>query len=412
MLGLLRRWWGRGRRRGRAAPAGPAFEAMLDLDVGSLPPGVRPDAAMIAVHARLAAVAGAVRVRVRVREAAAPVVVRVFVPGARVEPAGAAWVELKARLLGLAVEALAREAGPDAPEAGWAAPARSGLATGFAEGQAGGFGEGVGRLQAGLAGLAALAQSVSSGAQAPEPLPAVRGRSKVEDGLAALAALAQGVAAQPAPPMTADRREPEPDPSDVDRLARLLGFVLPAEDRGTAVRALRRFGSYGAVLAAPASELAGVPGLGPHSVAAIRLVHEAAVRVGRAGIGAQPVLSDRGRLMEYLSAAVARERIEQFRVLFLDHDGMLLADEVQARGTVNHTPVYPREVVRRALELGAGALVLVHNHPSGDPTPSGEDIAMTRQIGLAASALSLELRDHIIVGNGRSTSFREAGLLG
>jgi len=230
------------------------------------------------------------------------------------------------------------------------------------------------------------------------------------DGLEALAALAKSMASAP----MAVRSSPVtllPASSDVDRLVQLLGFVLPGEDRATAVRALTRFGSYAAVLASPASELSQVQGLGPHSVAAIRLIHEAAIRLGRAAVASQPVLDNRVRLTEYLAIALAHERIEQFRVLFLDSHDMLLADEVQARGTVNHTPVYPREVVRRALELDAKALVLVHNHPSGDPTPSREDIAMTRQIRLAASALEIGLRDHIIVGNGRTTSLREAGLL-
>jgi DNA repair protein RadC len=115
--------------------------------------------------------------------------------------------------------------------------------------------------------------------------------------------------------------------------------------------------------------------------------------------------------MDYLTAALARERVEHFHVLFLDNRNRLLADEAQARGTVNHTPVYPREVVKRALELHATALILVHNHPSGDPTPSADDIAMTREIREAGRALSIVLHDHLIIGNGRSTSFRREGLL-
>jgi DNA repair protein RadC len=115
--------------------------------------------------------------------------------------------------------------------------------------------------------------------------------------------------------------------------------------------------------------------------------------------------------MHYLNAAIARERVEQFRILFLDNRNRLLADEAQARGTVNHTPVYPREVVKRALELNASAIILVHNHPSGDPTPSHDDIVMTRQITEAAGTVSVLVHDHIIVGNGRWTSFRREGLL-
>jgi DNA repair protein RadC len=115
--------------------------------------------------------------------------------------------------------------------------------------------------------------------------------------------------------------------------------------------------------------------------------------------------------MDYLHAVLARERVEQFRVLFLDTRNRLLADEAQARGTVNHTPVYPREVVKRALELKATALILVHNHPSGDPTPSRDDLEMTQEVKRAAMALSIVLHDHVIVGNGKWLSFRREGLL-
>jgi DNA repair protein RadC len=123
----------------------------------------------------------------------------------------------------------------------------------------------------------------------------------------------------------------------------------------------------------------------------------------------RPVLTNWPRLMEYLTAELSRERIEQFRVLFLDNRNRLLADEAQQRGTVNHTPVYPREVAKRALE--PTALILVHNHPSGDPTPSEDDIGMTQRVKAAAAALSIVLHDHIIVGNGRWLSFRKEGLL-
>jgi DNA repair protein RadC len=131
----------------------------------------------------------------------------------------------------------------------------------------------------------------------------------------------------------------------------------------------------------------------------------------RAEVMHAPVLNNWDRLMAYLNAAMARERTEQFRVLFLDTRNRLLADEAQARGTVNHTPVYPREVVRRALELHATALILVHNHPSGDPTPSRADVEMTREVKAAAAILSIALHDHVIIGNGRWLSFRREGLL-
>jgi len=362
VFGLLRRWRTRAERNRPSC----SFDAVLDLDEASLPRGVVPEAAMKAVTDRLAREAGVQRLRVRVRDAAAPMVLRLFAAGSTLEPEGEIWSALRERLLAGARYALAQVPHHDMPPKLQAQP-------GFAEMPAERFADG---LEA-LAALAALATSVTSAPMAVRSSPAT----------------------------------PLPASSDVDRLVQLLGFVLPGEDRATAIRALRRFGSYAAVLASPASELSQVQGLGPHSVAAIRLIHEAAIRFGRAAMASQPVLDNRARLTEYLAIALAHERIEQFRVLFLDSHDMLLADEVQARGTVNHTPVYPREVVRRALELDAKALVLVHNHPSGDPTPSREDIAMTQQVRLAASALEIGLRDHIIVGNGRTTSFRKAGLL-
>jgi DNA repair protein RadC len=125
----------------------------------------------------------------------------------------------------------------------------------------------------------------------------------------------------------------------------------------------------------------------------------------------KPVLNNWDRLMDYLNAALAREKIEQFRILFLDSKNRLIADEAQARGTVNHTPVYPREVIKRALELHATALILVHNHPSGDPTPSRADIEMTGEIMAAGAVLSVVVHDHLIIGNGRHLSFRREGLL-
>jgi len=115
--------------------------------------------------------------------------------------------------------------------------------------------------------------------------------------------------------------------------------------------------------------------------------------------------------VEYCTASIAYGDTEQFRVLFLDHKHMLVADEVQAKGTVNHTPVYPREVVKRALDLGASGIVLVHNHPSGDPTPSRADIDMTREIEAAGRGLKVQLIDHLVIGRGAHVSFREAGLI-
>jgi DNA repair protein RadC len=189
-------------------------------------------------------------------------------------------------------------------------------------------------------------------------------------------------------------------------------FALPRRDTKPLARALlSRFGSFAGVIAAPIPDLLSVEGIGEAAVAALKSVHAAALRLMRAEVIDQPVLNNWDRLLAYLGAELSRERVEQFRVLFLDNRNRLLADEAQQRGTVNHTPVYPREVAKRALELHATALILVHNHPSGDPTPSRDDIAMTEQIRTAAAALSIVLHDHIIVGNGRWLSFRKEGLL-
>ena len=200
--------------------------------------------------------------------------------------------------------------------------------------------------------------------------------------------------------------------ADHEMLEMVLFLALPRRDTKPIARALiSRFGSFANAIAAPRTDLLGVEGLGEAGVSALKVVQAAALRLARAEVLHQPVLNNWDRLMSYLNAALARERVEQFRILFLDNKNRLLADEAQARGTVNHTPVYPREVVKRALELHATAIILVHNHPSGDPTPSRDDIEMTREIKLAAQTLSVVLHDHIIVGNGRWLSFRKEGLL-
>ncbi len=125
----------------------------------------------------------------------------------------------------------------------------------------------------------------------------------------------------------------------------------------------------------------------------------------------RPALSSWAALIDYCTAAMARSPHEEFRVLFLDRKNVLIADEVQSRGTVDHTPVYPREIVKRALELGASALILVHNHPSGDPTPSRADIEMTREVAAAAKALKIAVHDHLVIGRSGHASFKALGLL-
>jgi len=200
--------------------------------------------------------------------------------------------------------------------------------------------------------------------------------------------------------------------ADHELLEMVLFLALPRRDTKSIARVLlARFGSFANAIAAPVPDLLAVEQLGRSGVAALKTVQAASLRLVRAELLGQPVLTNWDRLMEYLQASLARERVEQFHVLFLDNRNRLIADEAQARGTVNHTPVYPREVVKRALELHATALILVHNHPSGDPTPSAEDVAMTAEIGRAATALSITLHDHVVVGNGAWTSLRREGLM-
>lgn len=200
--------------------------------------------------------------------------------------------------------------------------------------------------------------------------------------------------------------------ADHELLEMVLFLALPRRDTKPIGRALlTRFGSFAGAVSAPASDLRSIDGLGDAGVAALKTVQAAALRLVRADIVDRPVLENWDRLLDYLMAVLARERVEHFRVLFLDSRNGLLADEAQARGTVSHTPVYPREVVKRALELHASSLILVHNHPSGNPEPSHDDIEMTQQVKQAATALSITLHDHLIIGNGRWFSFRREGLL-
>lgn len=341
-----------------AAEPEAVFDASIDVD---------PALGVERVRAAVAALPGAGWVSVEPHEGAG-VEVRVFEAGSGFEAVGAAWDRLK-REIEAAVRSVSELGGWDAP-----APVRMGFAESAAQFEA-------------LEQLSALAAASSTPVLRTKRVPALP------------------VVMPQAVPLAAA------DDDDVFRLTRLLALVLPVDGREAAVAAVRRFGSFAAVLAAPEAELRRVPGFGVHSIAAVKLVHAAAIRHARAGLAGRPVLDDPKRLMEYLSAALARERIEQFRILFLDANGMLKADEVQAQGTVNHTPVYPREVVRRALALEATSLILVHNHPSGDPAPSRDDIEMTKQVQQAAAVLQIGLRDHLIIGNGRCLSFRDEGLL-
>ena len=199
---------------------------------------------------------------------------------------------------------------------------------------------------------------------------------------------------------------------DYELLELLLFLSIPQRDTKPLAKALiARFGSFADVIAAHPDRLSEVDGVKDATAAALKTVEAAALRLAKARIIGKPALSSWEALLDYCAAAMARAQNEEFRILFLDRKNMLVADEVHQRGTVDHTPVYPREVVKRALELGASAIILVHNHPSGDPTPSRSDIAMTREIAAAAKALKIDVHDHLIIGRGKHASFKALGLL-
>lgn len=190
----------------------------------------------------------------------------------------------------------------------------------------------------------------------------------------------------------------------------LAGLLAYSQSNTSAAALLRHFPSLGHVVSAEPSQLHAF-GLTTCDVALLHLVRETACRMAKAEVRHRPALSNWQAVIAYLQTTMAHQQIEQLRVLFLDRKNHLLADEIQQHGTVNHTPVYPREVMKRALILNASALIVVHNHPSGDPNPSRDDIEMTRQLKAAAEALDLELHDHVIIGHGRHSSFRSLGLI-
>jgi DNA repair protein RadC len=196
----------------------------------------------------------------------------------------------------------------------------------------------------------------------------------------------------------------------------LLELILFGADRRHDMKPLakeliRHFGSLAEVLAADPKSLMQLSGVGEVAAGVIKSVEAAAIHLTRERVLGRPVISSWQALLDYCRAAMAQNKVEQFRLLFLDRKNMLIADELQQQGTVDHTPVYPREVVKRALELGASALILVHNHPSGDPTPSKADIEMTREIQKAAAALGVTVHDHLVIGANGHASFKSLGLL-
>jgi len=201
--------------------------------------------------------------------------------------------------------------------------------------------------------------------------------------------------------------------ADYELLELLLHMILPQKDtKALAKDLLARFGSISEVLGASPARLAEVKGLGETSITHLKVVQAVAQRFGRDQIDVEkPILSSWSELIDYCRSAMAYESVEQFRILFLDKKNRLIADEVQQVGTVDHTPVYPREVIRRTLELSASALILVHNHPSGDPSPSAADVRMTREIAEISKQMGITLHDHIIIGRAGHASMRGLKLI-
>ncbi len=201
--------------------------------------------------------------------------------------------------------------------------------------------------------------------------------------------------------------------SDAELLELVLHVCIPRKDTKELAKALlKRFGSFSGVLAAPAERLGEFAGMGEITISNIHVFRAAALRFAKDKIVTdQPILSSWTSLIDYCRSAMAFEDIEQFRILFLDKRNRLIADEVQQTGTVDHTPVYPREVIKRALEHSATALILVHNHPSGDPTPSSADVQMTRQINDIAKPLGIAVHDHVIIGRSGHVSMKGLRLI-
>jgi DNA repair protein RadC len=199
---------------------------------------------------------------------------------------------------------------------------------------------------------------------------------------------------------------------DYELLELVLFRSIPRRDvKPIAKELIRRFGTFAEVLAAPPARLLEVDGVGESVVADLKVVEAAGRRLAKGAVAKRPVLSSWSAVLDYCRAVMAFSEKEQFRLLFLDKRNALIADELQQSGTVDHTPVYPREVVKRALELSASALILVHNHPSGDPAPSAADVRMTREIAEVAKPLGIVIHDHIIVGREGHASMKGLRLI-
>ncbi len=200
--------------------------------------------------------------------------------------------------------------------------------------------------------------------------------------------------------------------ADYELLELLLFYSIERVDVKPLAKALlQEFGGLGGILAASREQLEKHDKLGERTAVHFKAIREAARRLLKETVADRPVVSSWSQLLDYCRVAMADEQTERFRILFLDRKNKIIRDEIQQTGTVDHTPVYPREVIKRALELGASCLILVHNHPSGDPTPSEADIAMTRELSEVGAKLGITLHDHVVVAKGGCRSFKAMGLL-
>ena len=200
--------------------------------------------------------------------------------------------------------------------------------------------------------------------------------------------------------------------ADYELLELLLFLAIPRKDvKPLAKSLLKQYGTIASVISAEKEELAQIDGLSENAVSALKTVQDVLQRTMREEIYRKPILNSWSRLLDYCKTTMAHEKKENFRVLFLNKKNELILDEVQHTGTVDHTPAYPREVMKRALEVGATAIILVHNHPSGDPEPSQADIDVTRQIIEAGRPLNVVVHDHLIVARGGSLSLRNEGYI-
>lgn len=200
--------------------------------------------------------------------------------------------------------------------------------------------------------------------------------------------------------------------ADYELLELVLFLAIPQRDvKPLAKTLIAKFGGLPEVMNAPLEELTKIPGIKENTAIALKSITALSNRAAKGGLMERPVLSTWDRLMDYCVATMSHETREHFRIIFLNKKNEMIADEIQTSGTIDHAPAYPREIVKRALELCASAMILVHNHPSGDPKPSADDITMTRNIMRAAEPFSIVIHDHIVVGRKSYASFKSLGLM-